>query len=150
MNMSAQLGALGANHELWAAMSSWFIAQLIKTLIALRKDRKLNLGHLVASGGMPSSHSALVTGLATAVARVSGLNSSVFALAAVFAGVVMYDAAGVRLAVSRQARILNMMLEDVFHERGLREERLRELIGHTPIQVIAGAIIGIIVGILLT
>lgn len=148
--MGAQLAALGANHELWAAVSGWFIAQLIKTLLALRKERKLNLGHLVASGGMPSSHSALVTGLATAVARVNGLNSSGFALAAVFAGVVMYDAAGVRLAVSRQARILNLMLDDVFHERGLREERLRELIGHTPVQVFTGGIIGIIMGIVLT
>jgi acid phosphatase family membrane protein YuiD len=148
--MAAQLAALGANRELWAAFTGWIIAQVIKTLLAVRKERTINLGHLVASGGMPSSHSALVTGLATAVARVNGLNSAMFALAAVFAGVVMYDAAGVRLAVSRQARILNIMLDDVFHERGLREERLRELIGHTPIQVIAGAVIGIAVGILLT
>lgn len=148
--MGAQLAALGANRELWAALAGWFIAQLIKTLITLRKERKFNLGHLVASGGMPSSHSALVTGLATAVARVNGLNSSLFALAAVFAGVVMYDAAGVRLAASRQARILNKMLDDLFHERGLREERLRELIGHTPIQVFAGALIGIATGVLLT
>lgn len=148
--MGAQLAALGANRELWAALAGWLIAQLIKTVITLRKERKFNLGHLVASGGMPSSHSALVTGLATAVARVNGLNSSLFALAAVFAGVVMYDAAGVRLAASRQARILNKMLDDLFHERGLREERLRELIGHTPIQVFAGALIGIVTGILLT
>lgn len=148
--MGAQLAALGVNRELWAAVSGWFFAQFIKILITLRKEGKFNLGHLVASGGMPSSHSALVTGLATAAARVNGLNSSIFALAAVFAGVVMYDAAGVRLAVSRQARILNMMLDDVFHERGLREERLRELIGHTPIQVFAGAFIGILTGILLT
>jgi acid phosphatase family membrane protein YuiD len=148
--MGAQFAALGANRELWAAVFGWLIAQLLKTLLTLQKERKINLGHLVASGGMPSSHSALVTGLATAVARVNGLNSALFALAAVFAGVVMYDAAGVRLAVSRQARILNIMLDDVFHERGLREERLRELIGHTPIQVIAGALIGIVAGVLFT
>lgn len=148
--MGSQLVTLGANHELWAAVAGWLIAQAIKVIIAFWKERKLNLGHLVASGGMPSSHSALVTGLATAVARISGLNSSLFALAAVFAGVVMYDAAGVRLAVSKQARILNIMVDDFFHERGLREERLRELIGHTPIQVIGGAIVGITIGILLT
>lgn len=148
--MGAELSALGANRELWAAVVGWVIAQALKTLIALWSERKLNLRHLVASGGMPSSHSALVTGLATAVARISGLNSAAFALAAVFAGVVMYDAAGVRLAVSKQARILNIMLDDVFHERGLKEERLRELIGHTPIQVISGAIIGVVIGILLT
>ncbi|MGH2504053.1 MAG: divergent PAP2 family protein [Ktedonobacterales bacterium] len=135
---------------MWAAALGWFVAQLIKTLAALRKDKQLNLGHLVASGGMPSSHSALVVGLATAIARIDGLQSTPFALAAVFAGVVMYDAAGVRLAVSRQARILNLMVDDFFHERGLRELRLRELIGHTPIQVFAGAIIGILIGILMT
>lgn len=148
--MGAQFALLGANRALWAAALGWFVAQLIKTLAALRKDKQLNLGHLVASGGMPSSHSALVVGLATAIARIDGLQSTPFALAAVFAGVVMYDAAGVRLAVSRQARILNLMVDDFFHERGLREERLRELIGHTPIQVFAGAIIGILIGILMT
>jgi acid phosphatase family membrane protein YuiD len=150
MDILAQLADLAANRELWAAFAGWTVAQFIKILLTLRKERSINLGHLVASGGMPSSHSALVTSLATAVARVDGLNSSVFALAAVFAGVVMYDAAGVRLAVSRQARVLNMMLDDVFHERGVREERLRELIGHTPIQVLAGAAVGVIVGVLLT
>lgn len=148
--MSAQLALLGANRPLWAAASGWFIAQLIKMLLALRKEGRLNLGHLVAAGGMPSSHSALVMGLATGIGRVDGLNSVAFALAAVFAGVVMYDAAGVRLAVSKQARILNLMLEDFFHERGIGEQRLRELIGHTPIQVFAGALIGIIMGLLMT
>jgi len=148
--MGAQLALLGGNRPLWAAALGWFIAQLIKTLVSLGKERKLNLGHLVASGGMPSSHSALVVGLATAIGRIDGLQSTAFALAAVYAGVVMYDAAGVRLAVSRQARIVNLMLDDFFHERGLREQRLRELIGHTPIQVFAGAVIGIIIGVALT
>lgn len=148
--MGAQLALLGSNRPLWAAALGWFIAQLIKTLASLRKERRVNLGHMVASGGMPSSHSALVVGLATAVGRVDGLDSTAFALAAVFAGVVMYDAAGVRLAVSRQARILNLMLEDFFHERGIREQRLRELIGHTPTQVFVGALIGIIIGVLMT
>ncbi|HEX8733490.1 MAG TPA: divergent PAP2 family protein [Ktedonobacterales bacterium] len=148
--MSAQLALLAANRPLWAAASGWFIAQLIKTLVAVRKDKRLNLGHLVGAGGMPSSHSALVMGLATGIARIDGLDSVAFALAAVFAGVVMYDAAGVRLAVSKQARILNRMLDDFFHERGIAEQKLRELIGHTPIQVFAGALIGIIMGLLLT
>ncbi len=148
--MGAQLAQLASNRPLWAAALAWFIAQLIKTLVALRKDKQLNLGHLVASGGMPSSHAALVVGLATAIGRVNGLSSAAFALAAVFAGVVMYDAAGVRLAASKQARILNLMIDDFFHERGLREERLRELIGHTPTQVFAGAALGIVVGILMT
>ena len=148
--MESALGALAANRVLWAAVGAWVIAQVLKTARALWLTRKLNLNYMVSSGGMPSSHSALVTGLATAVGRVDGLRSTSFALAAVLAGVVMYDAAGVRLAVSKQARILNIMLDDFFHERGLNEQRLHELIGHTPVQVFAGALVGIVFGILFT
>ncbi|HKB46456.1 MAG TPA: divergent PAP2 family protein [Ktedonobacterales bacterium] len=148
--MGSALGALAANRVLWAAVGAWVIAQVLKTARALWLTRKLNLNYMVSSGGMPSSHSALVTGLATAVGRVDGLRSTSFALAAVLAGVVMYDAAGVRLAVSKQARILNIMVDDFFHERGLNEQRLHELIGHTPVQVFAGALVGIVFGILFT
>jgi uncharacterized protein len=148
--MGSALGALAANRVLWAAVGAWVIAQVLKTARALWLTRKLNLNYIVSSGGMPSSHSALVTGLATAVGRVDGLRSTSFALAAVLAGVVMYDAAGVRLAVSKQARILNIMVDDFFHERGLNEQRLHELIGHTPVQVFAGALVGIVFGILFT
>jgi uncharacterized protein len=148
--MSGQLSDLAANRDLWAALAAWLVAQVLKMLRALLLTRRLNLTYLVSAGGMPSSHSALVVGLATAVARTNGLQSTAFAIAAILAGVVMYDAAGVRLAVSRQARILNLMLDDFFHERGLNEKRLHELIGHTPVQVFAGALIGIIFGILLT
>jgi acid phosphatase family membrane protein YuiD len=148
--MGSALGTLAANRVLWASVGAWVIAQVLKTLRALWLTRKLNLNYIVSSGGMPSSHSALVTGLATAVGRVDGLRSTSFALAAVLAGVVMYDAAGVRLAVSKQARILNIMVDDFFHERGLNEQRLHELIGHTPVQVFAGALVGIVFGILFT
>ena len=144
------LGGLAGNRVLWAALAAWLAAQLVKTVRALMLTHQVNLSYLASSGGMPSSHSALVTGLATAVARVDGLGSPLFALAAILAAVVMYDAAGVRLAVSKQARILNLMLDDFFHERGFNEKRLHELIGHTPVQVFAGALIGIVFGILLT
>lgn len=148
--MGGQLRALASNADLWAALGAWFVAQIIKAVRSFAVTRKLNLNYLVSSGGMPSSHSALVTGLATAVARTAGLQSSAFAVAAILAGVVMYDAAGVRLAVSRQARVLNLMLDDFFHDRGISEQRLHELIGHTPVQVFAGALIGVVFGILLT
>ncbi|MFI5272956.1 MAG: divergent PAP2 family protein [Ktedonobacterales bacterium] len=148
--MSGQLRDLAANHDLWAAIVAWLVAQLVKTVRSVVLTRRLNLSYLVSSGGMPSSHSALVVGLATAVGRTAGLQSPAFAIAAILAGVVMYDAAGVRLAVSHQARLLNLMLDDFFHERGFNEKRLHELIGHTPVQVFAGALIGIIFGILLT
>ncbi|WIG60258.1 MAG: putative membrane protein YuiD [Ktedonobacterales bacterium] len=148
--MKAQFGDLFGNAALWAALGAWFVAQLIKTVRALALTHKLNLSYIVSSGGMPSSHSALVVGLATAIGRIDGVQSTAFALAAVLAGVVMYDAAGVRLAVSKQARILNFMLDDFFHERGINEKRLHELIGHTPVQVFAGALIGVIFGIVFT
>ncbi len=148
--MGRSLRQVAANHVLWAALAGWLAAQILKTVRSLALTRKLNLSYLVSSGGMPSSHPALVTGLATAVARSDGLASTAFAIAAILAGVVMYDAAGVRLAVSKQARILNLMLDDFFHERGISEQRLHELIGHTPVQVFAGALVGIIFGVLLT
>ncbi len=144
------LNQLAQNRVLWCAFAAWLAAQLIKTIRSLILTHRLNLSYITASGGMPSSHSALVVGLATAVARLDGMQSTSFALAAVLAGVVMYDAAGVRLAVSKQARILNLMLEDFFHERGISEKRLHELIGHTPVQVFAGALIGIVFGLLFT
>jgi len=144
------LSQLAQNRVLWCALAAWLAAQLIKTIRSLIRTRRLNLSYITASGGMPSSHTALVVGLATAIARVDGMQSTKFALAAVLAGVVMYDAAGVRLAVSKQARILNLMLEDFFHERGFNEQRLHELIGHTPVQVFAGALIGIVFGLLFT
>lgn len=148
--MGAQLADLGTNKVLWAALAGWFIAQLIKMVRSLVTNHKLDLSYMVSSGGMPSAHSALVTAMATAVGRLEGLGSPVFALAAIFASVVMYDAAGVRLAVSMQARILNHMIDDFFHERGLQAKRLRELIGHTPREVLAGAVLGFVVGLIFT
>jgi uncharacterized protein len=148
--LMSPLNQLAQNRVLWCSFAAWLAAQLIKTIRSLILTRRLNLSYITASGGMPSSHSALVVGLATAIARLDGMQSTSFALAAVLAGVVMYDAAGVRLAVSKQARILNLILEDFFHERGFSEQRLHELIGHTPVQVFAGALIGIIFGLLFT
>ena len=138
------------NHVLVAAFLSWAIAQISKTILELFKQRKLIISRLVSSGGMPSSHSALVTGLATATGRQMGVSSPLFAVAVVLASIVMYDAAGVRRAVSIQARILNQMIEEAFQGSPMAEKRLRELIGHTPIQVVAGGILGFCVGLLIT
>jgi acid phosphatase family membrane protein YuiD len=121
------------------------IAQMVKVPYYLMVHRRLNLRLLTASGGMPSSHSAFVTSLATAVGLREGWNSSAFAISVVFALVVMYDAAGVRRAVSIQARILNQLLDELFAGQPMSEERLRELLGHTPVEVLVGALIGIIV-----
>ena len=138
------------NRALIASFLAWAIAQMSKTVYELFKERKLVLSRLVSSGGMPSSHSALVSGLATATGRVVGVGSAEFAITVVLAGIVMYDAAGVRRAVSIQARILNQMIDEAFQGHPMAEKRLRELIGHTPIQVFVGAVLGIVVGLLIT
>ncbi len=144
------MSTLLSNRILLAAFLAWLIAQVSKTLFELIQQRKLILSRLVSSGGMPSSHTALVTGLATATGREMGLGSAAFAIAVVLASIVMYDAAGVRRAVSIQARILNRMIDEVFQGRPIAEKRLRELIGHTPIQVFVGALLGIVIGLLVT
>ncbi|HTI14261.1 MAG TPA: divergent PAP2 family protein [Dictyobacter sp.] len=138
------------NRVLLASFLAWAVAQVLKTILELIKQRKLVISRLVSSGGMPSSHSALVTGLATAAGREVGVSSPIFAVAVVLASIVMYDAAGVRRAVSIQARILNQMIDEAFQGSPMAEKRLRELIGHTPIQVFAGAILGICIALLVT
>ena len=135
------------NKFLVIPICAWVIAQLAKTLIALLQGKGLDLRYLVSSGGMPSAHSALVTALATTVGMMQGFGSGVFGIAVIFALVVMYDAAGVRQSVSEQGAVLNRIV----HELRLRqpitklEADLRELIGHTPFQVIVGAASGITV-----
>jgi acid phosphatase family membrane protein YuiD len=142
--------ALLDNRILVAAFIAWAIAQLTKTVYELIRYRKLRLSRLVSAGGMPSSHSALVTGLATATGRVAGIESAAFAISLVLAAIVMYDAAGVRRAVSIQARILNQMIDEAFQGKPFAEKRLRELIGHTPIQVIVGGLLGVVVALIAT
>lgn len=138
-----------ANRPLWASLAGWALAQALKVVIELVRYRRIDLTRLSGAGGMPSSHSAIVTALAAAIAREYGLSSPLFAITAILAGVVMYDATGVRQAVSIQARLLNRMMDDFFAHRGLNQQRLRELIGHTPRQVLVGALLGIAVGAVL-
>ena len=129
------------------SVSAWAVAQLIKVVFGLVRERRLDLSYFVTSGGMPSSHTALVCALATAVAMTQGLGSATFGISAVLAAVVTYDAAGVRRSVSRQSVILNRVVRELWEKRprGELEHDLREFIGHTPIQVIAGAVLGIFI-----
>lgn len=133
-----------SNQVLVVALVAWALAQLSKVVIALVRERQLQIRYITTAGGMPSSHSALVTALATRVGMDYGVNSGLFAIAAIFAAVVMYDAAGVRRAVSHQARILNRMLEEVIEYQRFNEKRLLELIGHTPFEVFVGLMLGLI------
>jgi uncharacterized protein len=127
---------------------AWFLAQATKLAYEGIRNRRLNLRVLAAMGGFPSSHTAIVAGLTTAVGRIDGLGTATFAIALIFSFVVMYDAAGVRRAAGLQATILNRLVEDLVAMRGIREERLRELLGHTPVEVIAGAVLGLAIGLI--
>jgi acid phosphatase family membrane protein YuiD len=131
------------NRVLLVAVVACLIAQASKLVIELIKNRKVNLRALVTTGGMPSAHSALVTSLATGIGQTSGWASPEFAISTVFAVIVMYDAAGVRQAAGKQARILNQMIDELFREdHEFNEDRLKELLGHTPFQVIVGSAVG--------
>jgi acid phosphatase family membrane protein YuiD len=135
------------NKILLIPAGAWVISQILKTFVALAREKRFDLWFLFRSGGMPSSHTALVCALTMAVGMTQGFDSAVFAVSAILAAVVMYDAAGVRQAVSRQSTILNSIVKELVDKRPRSElERdLREFIGHTPFQVIAGAALGIFV-----
>src|SRR6476469_3335267 len=132
------------NRVLITALVACLVAQVLKVIFELVTHGKVNLRVLVTTGGMPSAHSALVTALATGVGQSLGWASPDFAVAAVFAIIVMYDAAGVRQAAGKQARILNQIIDEFFEEdHNLNEARLKELLGHTPFQVLVGLGLGI-------
>jgi acid phosphatase family membrane protein YuiD len=138
------IGNILNNQVLLVALVACLMAQALKLVLDLIKNRKLDINVLFTTGGMPSAHSALVTALAAGVGQTIGWASSEFAVAMVFAIIVMYDAAGVRQAAGKQARILNQMIDELFHEHPeISQDRLKELLGHTPFQVIAGSLLGI-------
>lgn len=141
------------NNEIFtAAITGWLVAQVSKTIIHLLLTKSFTAERLVGSGGMPSSHSATVCALATASGYYYGPGSFEFAISLIFAIVVMYDAMGVRRETGNQAKLLNEMIE-IFEKMGHTEvsadDRLKEFVGHTPIQVLAGAILGILISILM-
>lgn len=128
------------------ALSSWLVAQVIKTIIHLIINRKLDLGRLFGDGGMPSGHSATVTALATYAALAKGPGSFEFAVCGILAIVVCHDATGVRLETEKQGRLLQDLVEafEALHDKDLPEVKLKRFVGHTPIQVMAGILLGIV------
>ena len=130
------------------AISAWAIAQVMKLLISIAVYRKFDINYLVTGGGMPSSHSALVCATAVSCAISAGFDSPVFAVAAVLAFIVMYDAAHVRRETGEQAKVLNYIMRNWADMRPEEfEEELKELVGHTPFQVAVGATLGVVVGL---
>ncbi|MGL5259531.1 MAG: divergent PAP2 family protein [Lachnospiraceae bacterium] len=138
------------NKIFMASAIAWFTAQVLKTLIHLALTKELTPERLIGSGGMPSSHSSTVCALLTTTAITYGTASFEFAISAIFAIIVMHDAIGVRQETGKQARLLNEMMERFAHfdNWDFVGESLKEFIGHTPLQVFAGAILGFVVGIL--
>lgn len=136
------------NRVLITALLAWFVAQTLKVLTGVIKEKRFDFRWFIGTGGMPSSHAAGATALASSIGLNYGFNSVVFALAATFAIVVMFDAQGVRRATGKQAQILNKVMEDIYWQGKIKEDRLRELIGHTPIEVIVGTLLGIVIAFL--
>lgn len=137
------------NKCIYIPLLLWFFIQTFKVLTELVIHKRLNVKRIIGAGGMPSSHSAVVCSLAACIGKEYGFNSGIFAISVVMAFVVMYDAAGVRRAAGKQATILNKILETPGMTTLQVQEKLVEVLGHTPIQVFVGAILGVIVGGLL-
>jgi len=127
----------------------WVLAQMIKVLLGILKEKKFNFRWFIGTGGMPSSHAAGASALATSVGLEYGFNSPLFAVAAAFAMVTMFDAQGVRRATGYQATILNKMMDDIYWKGQIEEQRLKELVGHTPVEVLAGFAFGVICAMIL-
>lgn len=136
------------NKYIYIPFLLWFGIQLFKVIWDLVTTKRFNFKRIMGAGGMPSSHSAVVAGLATLVGKYEGVNSSIFAVALIMAFVVMYDACGVRRAAGKQAELLNKLIETPGLTGLQVSEKLVEVLGHTPVQVFVGALIGIIAGLI--
>jgi len=136
------LRGLAANEHVRIAVLALLAAQILKIFFYYLWHRKINFRVFVQPSGMPSSHTAMVVALTSSVGFINGWSSSIFAVALIFSIVVMYDAAGVRRSAGKQAKVLNLMMEDLFTKKKINEMRLKELLGHTPLEVVCGALLG--------
>ncbi|OGO11113.1 MAG: hypothetical protein A2Y93_12950 [Chloroflexi bacterium RBG_13_68_17] len=133
------------NQTLIASLTAWSLAQILKLPIEFMQTRKWNWALLLRAGGMPSSHSALVTAVAHSIGLTSGFDTPAFALAVALAMVVIYDATGIRRQAGRHAEIINAMVEDLVEGHPLRQEQLREVLGHSPMEALVGVVLGLAV-----
>lgn len=137
--------ALLSNFTFMVVSISWFLAQALKVVLYRFTEEKWNFWHFFEAGGMPSAHSAAVTALTLGIILTQGWNSPLFTISLVFALIVMYDATGVRRAAGKQAEILNKIVDDIYSTGKVRIEKLREILGHDPIEVFAGATLAVAV-----
>ncbi len=141
-----------SNHVLICSVTAWLIAQIIKTVIDLLYTRTISFERMWGSGGMPSAHSATVCSLMVSSGYHYGIGSFEFAICFIFATIVMHDAIGVRRETGKQAKLLNLIMESSFMEINGIEDfqvKLKELVGHTPLQVLMGGVLGIIVSVVM-
>ena len=137
-----------ANKYIIVPVCLWLAIQIFKVLYDLVTTKKFNFKRIMGAGGMPSSHSAVVVSLTTLIGKYEGVNTPIFALSMAMAFIVMYDAAGVRRAAGKQAELLNKIIETPNLSGVEVSERLVEVLGHTPVQVIVGAMLGVVVGLI--
>lgn len=137
------------NKLLWIPLITWFVVQIVKLIVEIvsAKDRKINFKRVIGAGGIPSSHTACITSLATSIGMSQGFGSPLFALSVIMCFIIMYDAQGVRRAAGKQAAVLNKIIESDGKDLNI-QGKLVELLGHTPFEVFVGAIVGIAFGIL--
>ena len=140
---------LGRNKVFFVTLYAWLIAQALKVIIGVIREKRFNFRWFVGTGGMPSSHAAIVSALSTAVGLQTGFHSVPFVVALAFSIIVIFDAQGVRRASGKQAEVLNKMLDDIYWKHRIQQDRLKELLGHAPIEVIVGIICGITFAFLL-
>lgn len=134
---------------IYRPMIAFLISQLLKIVIETIRNRKFDFRRVVSMGGMPSTHASGTTALTASLWRDFGFDAPVTAIALIFTMIVLYDAAGIRRATGKQAVVLNKILEELMRDRQLKEERLKELLGHTPFQVLMGILVGLLVGLCL-
>lgn len=136
------------NYVVYSVVIAWLTAQTIKVFLGIIRERRFNFRWFVGTGGMPSSHAAGVTALASSIGLYFGFDSPLFAIALLLNIVVLFDAQGVRRASGKQAEILNKILDDIYWKKKIQEDRLKELLGHTPVEVLTGVAIGIFMSLL--
>jgi acid phosphatase family membrane protein YuiD len=127
----------------WAALTGWFLAQLIKMISCFVRSGKLDFSYLMSTGGMPSAHTSMVCSLTTSIGLYEGFSTPLFSIGVCFASVVMFDAQSVRKAAGEQAKLLNQIVDELLHEHHLSEQKLKELLGHTRLEVLGGVLSGI-------
>ena len=147
MNSNSGLMAALQNPVVISGLLAWFVAQSIKVILGYVRERRFNFKWFVGSGGMPSSHASLVTAVAISCSLIEGFGAPLFVLALTFAIVTMFDAQGVRHQSGKQAEALNKILDDIYSHRGVQAEPVKELFGHTPVEVLAGSVLGFVIAL---